>query len=211
MLAMFTGIIQSIGSVSAMSANGASLSIDLKQLDLAHIRLGDSIAVNGACLTISRVEKNIAHFDVSSETLEKCLIGSWQVGERINLEPALTLQTPIGGHLLSGHIDGTAELIDRQDEQGVAVMQFETACAIGKFIAVKGSVAIDGVSLTTNKVTDSNQRTQFEITLVTHTLGQTTLGKLEKKSQVHVEVDQLARYIHRMGECAGKQTSGRAH
>ncbi|WP_424946630.1 riboflavin synthase [Candidatus Spongiihabitans sp.] len=204
---MFTGIIQSIGSVTAISsaADGARLSIDLKQLDLERVRLGDSIAVNGACLTINRREQNIAHFDVSRETLATCLIAEWPVGERINLELALTLQTPIGGHLLSGHIDGTAKLADRQDQHGFAVMRFETDGAIGKFIAVKGSVAIDGVSLTVNKVTDDNHRTQFEIMLVAHTLAGTTLGGLEQDSRVHVEVDQVARYIQRLSECAGNQ------
>ncbi len=204
---MFTGIIQSIGSVTAISsvADGARLSIDLKQLDLERIRLGDSIAVNGACLTINRLEQNIVHFDVSSETLATCLMGGWQADDWVNLELALTLQTPIGGHLLSGHIDGTAKLVNRQDRQGFAVMRFETERAIGKFIAVKGSVAIDGVSLTTNKVTDSDHRTQFEIMLVAHTLERTTLGKLEKNSRVHVEVDQVARYIQRLSECVENQ------
>ncbi|WP_423909419.1 riboflavin synthase [Candidatus Spongiihabitans sp.] len=204
---MFTGIIQSVGSVTAISSasNGARLSINLKQLDLERICLGDSIAVNGACLTINRLEQNIVHFDVSSETLATCLMGDWQAGDRINLELALTLQTPIGGHLLSGHIDGTAKLVNRQDGSGFAVMRFETERAIGKFIAVKGSVAIDGVSLTTNKVADSNHRTQFEIMLVAHTLERTTLGKLEKNSRVHVEVDQVARYIQRLSECAENQ------
>lgn len=210
---MFTGIIQSIGSVAAISTatDGMRLSIDLKQLSLESLRVGDSIALNGACLTINRRERhneqNIAHFDASNETLAKCLIGDWQVGERINLEPALTLQTPIGGHLLTGHIDGTATLINRQDGQGFAVMQFESERAIGKFIAVKGSVAIDGVSLTTNKVTDNGNRTQFEITLVTHTIASTTLGVLKKNSRVHVEVDQVARYIHRLNECAENQST----
>lgn len=183
------------------------LALDIGKLQPDRLQAGDSIAVNGVCLTMSKFEQHVACFDVSSETLSSGLMGRWQVGERINLELALTLQTPIGGHLVSGHVDGTAKVIERKDEQEFTAMWFETDCLMGRFIAAKGSVAIDGVALTTNKVKDSNNRTQFEIMLVPHTLGSTTLGNLEKDSSVHVEVDQIARYIHRMGECAGNSAN----
>lgn len=214
---MFTGIIQSVGRVVSTSSSGDGLKLSLDATGLAAERLqpGDSIAVNGACLTINRCQQNIVDFDVSSETLSKCLMAGWKVGDRVNLEPALTLQTPIGGHLLSGHIDGTAKVVECDQEQGqeqeqereFIAMQLETDCAIGKFIAVKGSVAIDGVSLTTNKVEDENQRTRFEVMLVAHTLEHTTLRELAKDSQVHVEVDQIARYIHRINECTETRNS----
>ena len=109
---MFTGIIESIGRIAAVTpgTDGLVLDVDLGGLDTAAIALGDSIAVNGACLTVTQLEGAVARFDVSKETLDKCLVGGWQTGERVNLEPALTLHKPLGGHLVSGHIDGTAVL-----------------------------------------------------------------------------------------------------
>ncbi len=200
---MFTGIIQSVGSVVAMSScpDGARLSIDLNRLDLERVHPGHSIAVNGACLSVTGVEQNIAHFDVSSATLEKCLISDWGMGDRVNLELALTLTTPVGGHLVSGHVDGTARLVGRQDRNGFTMMRFETEIAIGKFIAIKGSVAMDGVSLTSNNVADNRGRTCYDVMLVPHTLENTTLGALVQGDPVHVEVDQIARYICRINEC----------
>ncbi len=192
-----------MGSVTAITPtnSGLKLALNIGGLPPQRLQVGDSVAVNGACLTVNRFERNEACFDVSEETLSSGLIGDWEVGEQINLELALTLQTPLGGHLVSGHVDGTARVVDRKERQAFTAMLFETDRAIGKFIAVKGSIAIDGVSLTINKVTDLNNRTQFEIMLVPHTLESTTLGNLEKESQVHVEVDQIARYIQRISEC----------
>ena len=200
---MFTGIVQGTGSVTSISAisSGLDLVLDVNDLDPDRIRLGDSVAVNGACLTVSRIESRHVHFDVSNETLSKCLVGDWATGIRVNLELALTLQTPIGGHLVSGHVDGTAMLVHIRNDSEYTAMEFEVGQNIGKFIAAKGSVALDGVSLTTNTVSDNNEITLFEVTLVPHTLKNTTLGILEAGSMVHVEVDQIARYIHRICTC----------
>jgi riboflavin synthase len=197
---MFTGIVQGIGSVVSISAinGGLVLVIDLNDLDPERIRPGDSIAVNGACLTANRIKNRDVYFDVSGETLSKCLIGDWVASDRVNLELALTLQTPIGGHLVSGHIDGAVKLVHIRNDREYTAMQFEVGRDIGKFIAVKGSVAIDGVSLTTNTVTDEDETTFFEVMLVPHTLKNTTLGILEAGSLAHIEVDQIARYIQRI-------------
>lgn len=199
---MFAGIVQSVGSVISVApkSGGLNLALDLSGLDFDRVRLGDSIAVNGACLTVNGIEENIAHFDVSSETLSKCLVGDWETGDRVNLELALTLQTPIGGHLVFGHIDGAARLVQRTNKKDFTGMLFEVSRDIGKFVAAKGSVAIDGISLTTNTVTDENDMTQFEVMLVPHTLAHTNLGILMEDSLVHIEVDQIARYIQRIGE-----------
>ena len=197
---MFTGIVQGTGSVISISSSssGIDLVLDLNDLGPDRIQLGDSIAVNGACLTVSRIENRHVYFDVSNETLSKCLVGDWVAGDGVNLEMALTLQTPIGGHLVSGHIDGTAKLVHIRNDREYTAMQFEVGRDIGKFIAVKGSIAINGVSLTTNTVTDEDEMTLFEVMLVPHTLKNTTLGILESGSLVHVEVDQIARYIQRI-------------
>jgi riboflavin synthase len=206
---MFTGIVQGTGSVISISpsSSGLELVIDLNDLDPERVRLGDSIAVNGACLTVNRIQNRNVYFDVSRETLSKCRIGDWVTGDGVNLELALTLQTPIGGHLVSGHIDGTAMLVHIRNDREYTAMEFEVNREIGKFIAVKGSVAIDGVSLTTNTVTDEDEITLFEVMLVPHTLKKTTLGALETGSMAHIEVDQIARYIQRV--CASPSETER--
>jgi len=197
---MFTGIVQGTGNVISTSStsSGLHLALDLNGLDSEQIQLGDSIAVNGACLTVSRIENRTVYFDVSNETLSKCLIGYWVAGDRVNLELALTLQTPIGGHLVSGHVDGTTKLVHIRNDREYTAMEFEVDRSIGIFIATKGSVAINGVSLTTNTAKDESEMTQFEVMLVPHTLKNTTLGSLEKGSMAHIEVDQIARYVQRI-------------
>ena len=200
---MFTGIVQSLGNLQSIveSSNGVKLTIDVSGLDTGTITPGDSVAVNGACLTVTGLEQGNATFDVSSETLDKCLIGTWETGHVVNLELALTLQTPLGGHLVSGHVDGKGVVTKISRHSEFTGMSFKVSKDIGKFIAEKGSVAVDGVSLTTNKVKDVENSSVFEVMLVPHTLECTTLGKLEQGSLIHIEVDQVARYIHRMQQC----------
>jgi riboflavin synthase len=200
---MFTGIVQSFGFLRdiAQTSEGVKLTLDISGLDTDRIGLGDSVSVNGACLTVTSLNQGDATFDVSSETLDKCLMGTWKVGYAVNLERALTLQTPLGGHLVSGHVDGKGTVAKISHYSEFTGMAFEVSKDIGKFIAEKGSVAVDGVSLTTNTVNDFANISVFEVMLVPHTLECTTLGKLEQGSQVHIEVDQVARYIHRMKQC----------
>jgi riboflavin synthase len=204
---MFTGIIQASGRVVNTEATetGSKIEVDVSDLPLAKIALGDSIAVNGVCLTVVNINQGEVSFDVSSETLEKSLVGIWENEQRLNLELALTLQTPLGGHLVSGHVDGTGRLVQRIASDDFTAMTFEVSQDLGKFIAVKGSVAIDGISLTTNTITDlsDSDRSQFEVMLVPHTLENTTLGVLETGNQVHIEVDQLARYVDRIRQFDG--------
>jgi len=199
---MFTGIIESLGTIVSKheAAGGVVLQIDLGELDASALAIGDSIAVNGACLTATRFEDNSVRFDVSPETLSKCLIGEWKIGDKVNLERALTLQKPLGGHLVSGHVDGTGRLIERRDGSDTTWMQFEAPRAIGRYIAVKGSITIDGISLTSNTVKDADENTRFEITLVPHTLAMTTLGNLIEGDHVHLEIDLVARYLERMNQ-----------
>lgn len=205
---MFTGIIEALGTVADIehclvesgSPQGLVLQIDLATLPVEQISIGDSIAVNGTCLTVTELIENIARFDVSAETLSKCLLGDWQPGQRVNLERALTLQTPLGGHLVSGHVDGTGILAERRDSAESIWMQFSAPRAIGRFIAVKGSITVDGISLTSNKVHDEGESTLFEVTLVPRTLAVTTLGTLQQDSPVHLEIDLVARYLQRIFE-----------
>ncbi len=205
---MFTGIIEALGTIisvessAADSGRSAILAVDTGSLTVAETRVGDSIAVNGVCLTVTRVQsvKNIVHFDVSPETLAKCLIDQWRAGDRVNIESALTLQKPLGGHLVSGHVDGKGVLIKRLDRAQSSSMQFRSPRSIGRYIAVKGSITVDGISLTSNQVEDQQDKTLFEVTIVPHTLKCTNLGSIVEGNSVHLEIDLLARYIERIRE-----------
>jgi riboflavin synthase len=193
---MFTGIIQALGKVRTMSRHGADARLDIAtgKLDLAAAALGDSIAVNGVCLTVVALHDKGFGADVSAETLARTALGAVSVGEAVNLEKALTLATPLGGHLVSGHVDGVAEVKQRQKVGQSVRFAIEVPAALAKYIAVKGSVCVDGVSLTVNAVQDSI----FEVNIVPHTLQETTLGALEEGGRVNIEVDLVARYIERL-------------
>lgn len=197
---MFTGLIQTQGVVNCVDAHehGIRLGIDLGALPVAELATGESIAVSGVCLTLTRLQGATGYFDVSTETLGVGLIANWRDGQRVNLERALTPQSPLGGHLLSGHVDGVAGIQSVQRESTFSRIRFAVGDGLGQFIAVKGSVAIDGVSLTVNSVRDcARGDTEFVIMLVPHTLDITSLGALKTGDRVHIEVDQLARYIQR--------------
>ncbi len=199
---MFTGIIQAIGILEHVTdtESGRRVTMNLGDLALEGIKPGDSVSVNGACLTITGLANGNATFDVSPETLDKCLVNEWSVSDRVNLELALDLQTRLGGHLVSGHVDGTGSLVNIDSGIDFTRMDFSVNQELGKFIAPKGSIAVDGVSLTTNEVADNSNATVFTVMLVPHTLANTTLGLLRKGSKVHIEVDMVARYIYRMQE-----------
>jgi len=211
---MFTGIVRAMGTVKSLRRRddgdaGCALEVDLGALDAGALGRGDSVAVNGACLTVAELRGDggggggdgggaSAVLEVSPETLARCLIGAWTAGDALNLEPALTLQTPLGGHLLTGHIDATVALLSRAPAAGCARMQFAVPREFGRLIAAKGSVALDGVSLTVNAVVDHGRETRFEVMVVPHTLASTTLGALQPGARVHLEADILARYAQRL-------------
>lgn len=197
---MFTGIIQAMGTIRGAEpkAGDVRLEIDLSRLGVESIGIGDSVAVNGVCLTVVALEDYVAAFDVSKETLAKTLMGDWQADRQVNLELALTPSTPLGGHLVSGHVDGVGRVLSRTPEGGGERFEFLAPQALGCYIAPKGSISIDGVSLTTNEVVDEADGTRFGIMLVPHTLSVTTLGGLQPGDGVHLEIDLLARYLKRM-------------
>jgi len=197
---VFTGIVRAMGTVESLHRHrdGGALTVDLGALDAGDLHRGDSLAVNGACLTVAELRGGVAEFALSPETLDRCLIGEWRAGDAVNLEPALTLQTALGGHLLTGHIDATVQLRSREAAGDCARMTFTVARALGALIAAKGSVAIDGVSLTVNRVADRAGETEFEVMLVPHTLAASTLGDLQPGARAHLEADILARYAQRL-------------
>lgn len=193
---MFTGIIQALGRVQELTRHGtdARVRIAAGKLDLGAVSVGDSIAVSGVCLTAVALHNEGFSADVSAETLGCTTFAALQVGDRVNLEKALTLATPLGGHLVSGHVDGVAEVKTRAPAGQSVRYVVEVPRPLAKYIAAKGSVCIDGVSLTVNTV----QGEAFEVNIVPHTLQETTLGALAVGSQVNVEVDLMARYVERL-------------
>lgn len=194
---MFTGIVQAIGRITAAqaAADGLKLTLDATTLDLSDLRVGDSLAVSGCCLTIVAIDKATLAFDVSAETL-RCTAHFDRPGP-VNLEKALRLSDRLGGHLVAGHVDGVGVVtrFERAARDGDNVeLEIEAPANLARFIASKGSIAVDGVSLTINAV--RGQR--FSVNLIPHTLAVTTLGNLASGARVNLEVDMVARYVARL-------------
>ncbi len=197
---MFTGIIEAQGHITCVQsiAEGRQLWVHLGTMETGLIHPGNSIAVNGVCLTVTEIRDGVGCFDISDETLSKCLVGSWKVNDPVNLETALTLSKPLGGHLISGHVDGTGLVETVLVGAHSTWMRIRVPETLGRYLAIKGSVAVDGISLTTNRVYDEQEETVFELTLVPHTMSITNLGQRVSGDRVHIEVDLLARYLERL-------------
>lgn len=197
---MFSGIIADIGVIAEASdrEGGLRLAIETRTLDLGDVQLGDSIAVNGVCLTVVKIDGNTFTVDVSRETLN-CTVGLEATGAPVNLEKALRLADRLGGHLVSGHVDGVGEVVEFADLGESWKLVVSAPQALAKFIAIKGSVTINGVSLTINQVADNKfGGSEFSVNLIPHTLSQTNLKNLRAGSRVNLEVDLIARYVERM-------------
>lgn len=193
---MFTGIIQAIGEIRAVDAVGgdARLRIGVGDLSLERVSLGDSIAVNGVCLTLVQFVADEFTADVSQETLSLTTLGDAGVGSRVNLEPALTLATPLGGHLVSGHVDGVGTVMALDPDARSTRMRFDLPAPLVRYVAKKGSITIDGTSLTVNDVAERD----FSVNIVPHTLERTIMGGYEQGARVNLEVDLVARYLERL-------------
>jgi len=193
---MFTGIIQAQGSIQEISTSseGVQLKINSNELNLLDSKVGDSIAVDGVCLTATRLSENWFSADVSNETMSCTTFSELQQGQNVNLEKSLRLNQGIDGHLVSGHVDGVGS-VDSIDKDGESVrIKIEVKSDIIKYIAKKGSICVNGVSLTVNSVEDNI----FDVNIVPHTFSVTTLGKLKPNSNVNLEIDQVARYVERL-------------
>ncbi len=200
---MFTGIIQKIGRVESLQEKGGDvrLTLDCAGLELNDSALGDSIAVNGVCLTAVEYTDNGFVADVSRETLAKTSLGQLRSGSPVNLEKALTLNTALGGHLVSGHVDGLGTLLNQRDDGRSIRYQFSVPEELSRYIAEKGSVTVDGTSLTVNEV----EGNRFGVNIVPHTRANTVFQFYEINTQVNIEVDIIARYLERLltGGAAG--------
>ncbi|WP_462379824.1 riboflavin synthase [Pseudomonas sp. Marseille-QA0892] len=193
---MFTGIIESIGHVRTLVPSGGDLRVMIEtgKLDLGDVKLGDSIAVNGVCLTAVDLPGNGFWADVSRETIARSAFVDLKPGARVNLEKALTPTSRLGGHLVSGHVDGVGEVIKRADNARAVQFTVKAPRELARYIALKGSITVDGTSLTVNAVNGD----EFELTIVPHTLGETIMADYHAGRRVNLEVDLLARYIERL-------------
>ncbi len=201
---MFTGIIQCVATVRDLVPKGdiekggdVEMTFAVEPGYLTGVQLGDSISSNGCCLTVTKLLTDAYAVDVSRESLDVTTLKFWKPGQRINLEKALRAGDPLGGHYVSGHVDGVGKVVERHDDARSVRMRFAVSSQLGRFIAKKGSVAIDGVSLTVNEVGDRGEETWFEVNLIPHTLAVTTLNEFRPDTPVNIEIDIIARYFER--------------
>ena len=203
---MFTGIIEAIGSVAKLQQLGSDwrLTIDTGKLDLSDVVLGGSIAVNGCCLTVVELKENIFSADVSNESMRCTALGEFKDGTRVNLEKAMLASGRLGGHIVSGHVDGVGSLVELSEDGASVRLVYEAPKEIAKYIAAKGSVCIDGTSLTVNEV--SGQK--FTVNVIPHTQAETIIGDYKVDQNVNLEVDLIARYLERLLQGTDSKTEG---
>jgi riboflavin synthase len=193
---MFTGIVLAVGQLTSVRERGGDLElgIDAAGLDAARLNLGDSIAVQGACLTVTRKQGACFFADVSRETMSKTTLGKLKAGSNVNLEPSLRAGDALGGHMVSGHVDALGRLRQILSDARSRRMEFELPAELMRFVAPKGSICVDGVSLTVNQV----EGLRFDVNIIPHTLGETTLNELRVGDEVNIEIDVVARYLDRL-------------
>jgi len=193
---MFTGIVLAVGHLTSVRERGGDLElgIDAAGLESGRVGLGDSISVQGACLTVTRKQGACFFADVSRETMAKTTLGKLKAGSHVNLEPSLRAGDALGGHMVSGHVDALGVLRRLTEDARSRRMEFELPAQLMRFVAPKGSICINGVSLTVNRV----EGLRFDVNIIPHTLKETTLGELRIDDEVNIEIDVVARYLERL-------------
>jgi riboflavin synthase len=193
---MFTGIVVATGRLVSSLPEGGDLElvIDASGLGAGRLGVGDSVSVEGVCLTVTRLAGPVFHADVSRETLAKTTLGSLAQGARVNLEPSLRAGDPLGGHLVSGHVDAVGTLVGAEEDARSWRLQFELPEPLMRYVAPKGSICVSGVSLTVNEVAGR----RFDVNIIPHTREATTLGSLRTGAAVNIEIDTIARYLERL-------------
>jgi riboflavin synthase len=204
---MFTGLISGVGTVREVTPIGdgrdARFVIGAGEwAEIGAVKLGASIACSGCCLTVIERGADFFTVEVSAESLGLTTLGQWRTGSRINLEASLRIGDELGGHLVSGHVDGLGEIVSIVPENGSTRWRFLAPAPLGRFIAPKGSVAINGVSLTVNEVIDGAAGTEFGVNIIPHTAAHTNFSTLAEGEKVNIEIDMLARYVARLKEFA---------
>lgn len=197
---MFTGIVEELGTVASLEDQGDAIRLTIAaETVLGDARLGDSIAVNGCCLTVATLGEGTWTADVMAETLDKTSLAGVAPGDRVNLERAATLSTRLGGHLVQGHVDGTGEIVSRQPSEHWEVVTVSIPAELERYVVDKGSIALDGVSLTVVTVREG----QVSVSLIPETLARTTLGRRQPGERVNVETDLIARHVEKLVEAQG--------
>ncbi|KGY13557.1 riboflavin synthase subunit alpha [Vibrio tubiashii] len=193
---MFTGIVEAVGTLTAITPKGEDISVTVEvgKLDMSDVKLGDSIATNGVCLTVVDYSTTSYSADLSLETLKKTGFADYQAGDRVNLEKAMLPTTRFGGHIVSGHVDGVGEIVERNMVGRAIEFWVEMPTEIAKYVAEKGSITVDGISLTVNDL----RKNAFKLTIVPHTGDETTIADFHVGHRVNLEVDVLARYMERL-------------
>ena len=193
---MFTGIIAAIGKIDAVQPKGGDLSLKVatQKLNLSDVALGDSIAINGVCLTVVHINSSDLTFDVSRESIDRTSLGNVKAGSEVNLEKALAVGERLGGHFVSGHVDGLGSVLSMKESARSVQFRFEIPVELGRYVAEKGSVCIDGVSLTVNEV----GKDWFEVNIIPHTMQETIMSTYAVGTEVNLEVDLIARYLERL-------------
>lgn len=193
---MFTGIVEAVGTILAITPKGedVTITVDAGKLDMSDVHLGDSIATNGVCLTVVAFDDRSYRADLSSETLKRTGFSQYQVGDAVNLEKAMLPSTRFGGHIVSGHVDDVGVIVDRQPVGRAMEYWIEVPPHLARYIAEKGSVTVDGISLTVNDI----RKNGFKITIVPHTSQETTVDSFVVGRKVNLEVDVIARYLERL-------------
>lgn len=207
---MFTGIIEAVGEIASIERRSGDVRLRVRsqQMNWADVALGDSIATNGICLTAVQLPGDGYVADVSVETLATTTLGNWQTGTRVNLEKAMMPTSRLGGHIVSGHVDGVGEVIKRQSAARSEQFTLRAPASLARYIAHKGSITVDGTSLTVNAVNGCD----FELNIVPHTLQETLIGDYKVGAKVNLEVDVIARYLERLllGEKAAEGSAASA-
>ncbi|NVD07332.1 riboflavin synthase [Vibrio sp. JPW-9-11-11] len=193
---MFTGIIEAVGTLTAITPKGedVSVTVEVGKLDMSDVKLGDSIATNGVCLTVVDFSQTSYSADLSLETLNKTGFADYQAGDKLNLEKAMLPTTRFGGHIVSGHVDGVGEIVERNMVGRAIEFWVSMPAELSKYIAEKGSITVDGISLTVNAL----RKNAFKLTIVPHTSGETTMADFNLGRKVNLEVDVMARYMERL-------------
>jgi len=197
---MFTGIIEAVGTIKAINVNGqgARLVIDTNNLDMSDVKLGDSIATNGICLTVVDFSATSYSADVSNETLQRTGFANYGVGMQVNLEKAMLASTRFGGHMVSGHVDGISEILSISNNGNSIEYWLSMPSDLAHYMAEKGSVTIDGTSLTINAISGTGTSGKFRLTIVPHTVKETVFAHYKVGTKVNLEVDLIARYLERL-------------
>jgi riboflavin synthase len=197
---MFTGIIEAVGTIKAININaqGARLVIATNNLDMSDVKLGDSIATNGICLTVVEFNQHSYSADVSNETLERTGFAHYNAGMQVNLEKAMLASTRFGGHMVSGHVDGISEILSITNNGNSIEYWLSMPVELSHYIAEKGSVTVDGTSLTVNSLSEGGGENKFRLTIVPHTVKETVFANYQVGTKVNLEVDLIARYLERL-------------